>query len=45
MHDFFKYKNWMADDNAITLLSNSIRKDNLKDVTPLVMMLIRKYKS
>lgn len=44
MHDFFKYKNWMADDNAITLLSNSIRKDNLKDVTPLVMMLIRKYK-
>ena len=44
MHDFFKYKEWMNDYNAITLLSNSIRKDNLKDLTPLIMMLIRKYK-
>lgn len=44
MHDFFNYQEWMNDDNAITLLSNSIRKDNLNDVTPLIMMLIRKYK-
>ena len=34
----------MNDENAIVLLSNSIRKDNLNDVTHLVMMLIRKYK-
>lgn len=44
MHDFFKHQEWMNDENAIVLLSNSIRKDNLNDVTPLVMMLIRKYK-
>ena len=44
MHDFFKYQEWMNDENAIVLLSNSIRKDNLNDVTPLVMMLIKKYK-
>ena len=41
MHDFFKHQEWMNDENAIVLLSNSIRKDNLNDVTPLVMMLIR----
>lgn len=41
MHDFFKHQEWMDDENAIVLLSNSIRKDNLNDVTPLVMM---KYK-
>ena len=44
MHNFFKHQEWMNDENAIVLLSNSIRKDNLNDVTPLVMMLIRKYK-
>lgn len=44
MHDFFKHQEWMNDENAIVLLSNSIQKDNLNDVTPLVMMLIRKYK-
>ena len=44
MHDFFKHQEWMNDENAIVLLSNSIRKDNLNDVTRLVMMLIRKYK-
>lgn len=44
MHDFFNYQEWMNDDNAITILSNSIRKDNLNDITPLIMMLIRKYK-
>lgn len=44
MHDFFKHQEWMNDENAIVLLSNSIRKDNLNDVTHLVMMLIRKYK-
>ena len=41
MHDFFKHQEWMNDENAIVLLSNSIRKDNLNDVTRLVMMLIR----
>lgn len=41
MHNFFKHQEWMNDENAIVLLSNSIRKDNLNDVTPLVMMLIR----
>lgn len=44
MNDFFKYQEWMNNDDAITLLSNSIRKENLYDVTPLIMMLIRKYK-
>ena len=41
MHDFFKHQESMNDENAIVLLSNSSRKDNLNDVTPLVMMLIR----
>lgn len=45
MHDFFNYQEWMTDENAIVLLSNSIRKENLDDLTPLVMMLIRKYKN
>lgn len=45
MQDFFEYKEWMNNDNAIVILSNSIRKDNLRDVTPLIMMLIKKYRN
>lgn len=43
MRDFFKYKNWTQNDSAITILSNSIRKNNLFSIKPLVLKLIKLY--
>ncbi|TSO25532.1 helix-turn-helix transcriptional regulator [Lactobacillus sp. LL6] len=43
MKDFFKYKNWTQNDNAITILSNSIRQNNLSSIKSLVLKLIKSY--
>ena len=44
LKDFFKYQNWTQSNNALVLLGNSIRIDNLEDIYPLILELMRKYK-
>lgn len=42
--DFLNYENWTENEEAIIILSNSIRKNNLQIVSLLVSKLMKKYK-
>lgn len=45
INSIFKHENWMQYDEAIILLGNTIRVSNVSNVSPLILTLIRKYKS
>lgn len=43
MSDFFRYEDWTQNDDAIIILGNSIRIDNLTSMKPLLLKLVKKY--
>lgn len=43
MNYFFRYKDWTQNDEAIIILGNSIRIDNLMSMKPLLLKLVKKY--
>lgn len=43
MNDFFRYEDWTQNDDAIIILGNSIRIDNLTSMKPLLLKLVKKY--
>ncbi|NRO89598.1 hypothetical protein [Lactobacillus helveticus] len=45
INSIFKHENWTQYDEAIILLGNTIRVSNVSNVSPLILTLIRKYKS